>query len=162
MSFTMSMVIDGKAHGPECDKTMYGSLAAANVLCTCDPPSAKQQVAMLKTTGTISCTLAPGPIGRQIRVESGRGQTPVGRLATPDPLDAVIDGITLRTLLECDQQAQREGAHTWQAGSRRLFTPAQRNRVSCYWSAQLRAKVAASTAARKAREPSVVVDLEDW
>lgn len=32
VEFRNEVFIDGKAHGPECDKTMYGSLAAANVL----------------------------------------------------------------------------------------------------------------------------------
>ena len=78
-----------------------------------------------------------------------------------DPLDAVIDGVTLRELVrvnllaECDNDAAMI--------KRAMRTPAQRAAVSAHWSAQLRAKVAASEAERKRREPSVVigVDAED-
>lgn len=74
-----------------------------------------------------------------------------------DPLDIEYDGASLRGLLVSDEAARHD---------RNIFaqthrTPAQRAAVSAHWSAQLRAKVAASATADKAREPSVVVELED-
>lgn len=85
----------------------------------------------------------------------------VRRVAEPpksvDPLDVEYDGSPLRNLLRIDGEAQREYGGLGRTG----FSATQRAAVSAYWSAQLRAKVAASAAADKAREPSVVVDLED-
>jgi len=80
---------------------------------------------------------------------------------TIDPLDVEYDGSTLRKLLEWDTAIRREDAWT-REGPGRGFTPAQRDAVSAHWAEQLRAKVAASAEADKARETSVVVDLEDW
>lgn len=78
----------------------------------------------------------------------------------PDPFDAVIDGVTLRTLLDGDEFNRRETSSHWRA---KRMTPAQRAAVSAHWSAQLRAKVAASEAERQGRAPSMVVehDTED-
>jgi len=89
--------------------------------------------------------------------------TPVESLRrTTDPLAAVTDGWTLRDLLTAYENAQREGTGLMMAGGVRAFTPAQRAAVSARWSAELRAKVAASTAADKERERTrVVVDQED-
>lgn len=74
-----------------------------------------------------------------------------------DPLDVVCDGYTLRDLLGWDEAFRRSDA----IRVKRWLTPTQRAAVSAHWSADLRAKVAASTAADKAREPSVMIDPED-
>ena len=75
-----------------------------------------------------------------------------------DPLDAVIDGVMLRTLLDVDCDNRMDKPHP-QAFR---LSPAQRSAVSAHWSAELRAKVAASTAADREREARrVLVDLED-
>ncbi len=57
-----------------------------------------------------------------------------------DPLDVNYDGVTLRVLLIHDERARRDrnGDHP------NLATPAQRAAISAHWSAELRAKVAAS------------------
>lgn len=81
----------------------------------------------------------------------------IDRPAPIDPLDVEYEGLTLRELLVIDEVNHME----WTTKPGRL-TPAQRAAVSAHWSAELRAKVAASTAADKARETSVVVDMEDW
>lgn len=74
-------------------------------------------------------------------------------VTSPDPLDVVIDGDPLRHLLACDELSRREGYR---------FSPslAQRAAVSAHWSAELRLKVAASDAARKEREVTVVIGLD--
>lgn len=61
--------------------------------------------------------------------------------ATPDQLDAVIDGMRLGWLIKVDENASREGRNMVS----RRFTPAQRAAVSAHWSAQLRAKVLATS-----------------
>jgi len=82
-----------------------------------------------------------------------------------DPLYVEYDGIPLGTLLHIDIDGRQDmrtakaWGHTW--------TPAQRAAVSTHWSAQLRAKVAASDAGRKSREVSVLCqgdydDEEPW
>jgi hypothetical protein len=95
-----------------------------------------------------------------------------------DPLDVEYDGISLRLLLEWDEQDRAESPsrncgicsltfaeHVWNPGRTcEAFamgsTEAQRAAVSAHWSAQLRAKVQASEDARKAREPSVVAEVD--
>lgn len=82
----------------------------------------------------------------------------------PDPLDKMVDGWPLRQLLHMDERA-RHGENVISRESRRAFTPAQREAVSAHWSAQLRAKVAASDAAAKSRDRNQVVleaDPEDF
>ncbi len=74
----------------------------------------------------------------------------------PDPLDAVIDGVPLRTLLQDDGLRRRENRAAM--ARCRVATPAQRAAVSAHWSAELRAKVAAS--AERDRN-QVRVDLQD-
>lgn len=71
----------------------------------------------------------------------------------PDPLDTKYDGVTLRTLLDGDAfNRQEQGGAVWRA---KPMTPVQRAAVSAHWSAELRAKLAAS----KERERlQVVVD----
>lgn len=86
--------------------------------------------------------------------------------APPDPLDVKIDGVTLRMLLYRDSVRRRkefiDTEYEHDPGLRQL-TPAQRAAVSAHWSAQLRAKVAASDVAEAERERNrVVVDMEDW
>ena len=76
-----------------------------------------------------------------------------------DPLDAVIDGQKLRWLLSIDEQSRRE-TNTAAGVVVLIFTPAQRAAVSAHWSAQLRAKVAASEAERRARAPSVMMSID--
>lgn len=91
--------------------------------------------------GLLDVTIAPGTIRHIER-------------APTDPLDAVIDGVTLRDLVRRDEIIQRGEAPEY----RRDWTPAQRAAVSAHWSAELRAKVAASKERERTR---VVVDLED-
>lgn len=84
-----------------------------------------------------------------------------------DPLDVECGGISLRQLNHLDQQGRDIEA----MGGRPTcfpFTSAQRAAISAHWSAQLRAKVAASTAAEVQRErgriacdPREPLDLED-
>jgi len=77
-----------------------------------------------------------------------------------NPLDRLIDGWTLRSLVNVDASARRENVTAQVARS--CFTPAQRAAVSAHWSAELRAKVEASRKADAERERlRVVVDLED-
>lgn len=70
-----------------------------------------------------------------------------------DPLDTKYDGVTLRTLIDGDAfNRQEQGGAMWRA---KPMTPVQRAAVSAHWSAELRAKLAAS----KERERlQVVVD----
>lgn len=71
-----------------------------------------------------------------------------GESTTPkpiDPLDVEYDGVKLRTLLDGDAFNRQERARgVWNV---RAMSPVQRAAVSAHWSAQLRAKVAASKAA---------------
>jgi len=76
-----------------------------------------------------------------------------------DPLDAMIDGQKLRCLLSIDERSRRE-TNTAAGVVVSIFTPAQRAAVSAHWSAQLRAKVAASEAERRARAPSVMMSID--
>lgn len=79
--------------------------------------------------------------------------------AMPDPLDQVIDGQTLRYLIQADQGMQRHDCDVW----RTWFTPAQRQAVSAYWSAQLRAKVEAKRKDDEAAAVSVrYCEVEPW
>jgi hypothetical protein len=81
----------------------------------------------------------------------------------PDPLDKMVEGHPLRWLLGIDERARRENVISQVV--RVNLSPAQREAVSTYWSAQLRAKVAASDAAAKERDRRQVVleaDPEDW
>jgi hypothetical protein len=84
---------------------------------------------------------------------------PSKTLAPIDPLDVIVDGISLRILLIQDERGRQERGAYWrhEAG---CWTPAQRAAVSAHWSAQLRAKVAAGAAADKARSPSVMMPLD--
>lgn len=80
---------------------------------------------------------------------------------TIGPLDETIDGVSLHELLDKDSRARQEVLRPLP------FTPAQRAAVSAYWSAQLRAKVAASAKADAERERNRVViehdvDDEPW
>lgn len=81
-----------------------------------------------------------------------------GVIGEIDPLDVEYDGVTMRQLLGLR-------GLTDQHGYANRFTPAQRAAISAHWSADLRAKGAASTAADLERERNRVrVDLEyeDW
>jgi hypothetical protein len=82
-----------------------------------------------------------------------------------DPLAVEYDGVLLRTLLDGDAfNRQEQGRGRWNA---KAMTPNQRAAVSAHWSAQLRAKIAASAAAEVQRErgrvacdPREPLDLE--
>lgn len=76
-----------------------------------------------------------------------------------DPLDVVIDGVTLRDLVWIYGINQREVAHPPEiySSGRNILTPDQRKAVSAYWSAQLRTRVAASAAADAERNRLQVV-----
>jgi hypothetical protein len=86
------------------------------------------------------------------------------RPTEPPPDQVIIDDISLQVLLECDEIARRESESNWRNGSQRTWTPAQRAAVSAHHSAQLRAKVAASDAERKASATTVRVQIEvdEW
>lgn len=93
---------------------------------------------------------------RMVTVDIKTGKASPGPIvAVIDPLDVEVDGNTLRECLVLDEIMRRD----WYGG--RALTTAQRSAVSAHWSAQLRAKIADGAAADKARETSVVVDLED-
>lgn len=65
----------------------------------------------------------------------------------------------LSALLGCDEMNRREqSTPVATPATRRRFTPAQRAAVSAHWSAELRAKVAASAECDRDR---VLVDLQD-
>lgn len=65
------------------------------------------------------------------------------------------DGLTVEQCLEHFQRWMREGGN-------RALTPSQLTAARELWSAQLRVKVEASESERKRREPSVIVDIEDY
>lgn len=84
---------------------------------------------------------------------------------TVAPLDVKYDGMTLRELVRIDEVRQRGELPPYEF---KLFTVTQREAISAHWSAQLRAKVAASAAAevqrdrgRVACDPRDPIDLED-
>jgi hypothetical protein len=73
-----------------------------------------------------------------------------------DPLDVVIDGLTLRELLTCDEIQRLE----YTTHPRPSWTPAQRAAVSAHWSAQLRAKIEASKV-KERNQVMMPLDAED-
>jgi hypothetical protein len=81
----------------------------------------------------------------------GRVETEVARD------DVTYDGTPLGILLDMDRERRQEIG----VAMRFTFTAIQRDAVSAYHSDRLRAKLKASAAADKARETSVVVDMED-
>lgn len=91
------------------------------------------------------------------------GLRPRDPAATPkpvDPLDVEHAGVKLRTLLEVDERARRGEIPAGHLRHNHL-TPAQRAAVSAHWSAELRAKVAASKADDEACALSVYCQ-GDW
>lgn len=94
----------------------------------------------------------------------GIGPTIQGTFYIPpdpvDPLDVKHDGVTLRELLRVNERECRDGK--LDGGPMLPLTPVQRAAVSAHWSAELRAKIAASEAADAARRPSAVVEVDDW
>jgi hypothetical protein len=70
------------------------------------------------------------------------------------PIDACVDNVQLRELLVLDAERRREGL----LARSRHITPKQRAAISAHWSAELRAKVAASRAAAAELQLRVVVD----
>lgn len=88
--------------------------------------------------------------------------TPAPAAPTADPLDTLYDCETLRSLLALDE-ANRRGENLKEVNGERqlwLLTAAQREAVSAYWSAQLRARVAESDAASRLTV-MVEIDPED-
>ncbi len=81
------------------------------------------------------------------------------------PLDVEYDGVKLRTLIDGDAfNRQEQGRGVWKA---KAMTFDQRAAVSAHWSAQLRARIAASKSAEVQRErdritcdPRDTLDLE--
>jgi hypothetical protein len=108
---------------------------------------------------TRACTCAPGTADAQLiggglfRCDACAGQRRV------HPLDEMVDGQRVRDLLTRDEMERREKMS--RPGPYIPWMPDQRAAVSRWWSAQLRAKVAASDAERRARAPSVVVEMQD-
>jgi hypothetical protein len=95
----------------------------------------------------------PG-VGLRPQREPMRDEMIKERHTEPDPLDVMYDGYTLRHLLGWDEAFRRRDA----LPVKRWLTPAQRAAISAHWSAQLRAKIAASTERERNR---VRVDLQD-
>lgn len=115
------------------------------------PPLHPETIAALDRLKERAYACLGVPQGSPPRCACGDDHPP-GRTAQTDPLDVVYDGATLRTLIAqnaCD--SQEAGPPLF------LLSPAQRAAVSAHWSAQLRAKVAAS---REAERNRVLVDLE--
>lgn len=118
-----------------------------------------RDAAVPKTTG---CNVCGGTLYFSARQRGDGLCNPCSRLdsqpaaptAPADPLDAVIDGVTLRYLLEVDRDNRAETPHLCMF----QLSQAQRAAVSAHWSAELRAKVAASKERERTR---VVVDMED-
>lgn len=91
-------------------------------------------------------------------------ETPWLRVDGPqsDPLDTKYDGVTLRDLLVVDEARRREqdiGPIPWRNVDPWTWTPAQRVAVSDHWSAQLRAKLAAS---KERERVQVVLEDDTW
>jgi len=78
-----------------------------------------------------------------ISTEEAKALLEVPEVPAADPLDAVIDGVTLRALLAYDECDRRE---TMSTIVQRNHTPAQRAAVSAHWSAELRLRVKADAA----------------
>lgn len=90
------------------------------------------------------------------------GEIVFAHAAPVDPLDVEHEGVMLRQLLSHDEMWRKdEWPDAWVAAGRNKLTPAQRAAVSAHWSAELRAKVAASAEDDKARRPSVMVEVDD-
>jgi transposase len=92
----------------------------------------------------------PG-VGLRPQREPMRDEMIKERYAEPGPLDVEYDGVRLRDLLNAQRQHD-------QGGYRVTLTAEQRAAISAYWSADLRAKIAASTERERNR---VRVDLQD-
>lgn len=111
--------------------------------------------------GIVPCTVCGERWGRHYGFACDPKCDPIARPATVDPLDAVIDGCSLRELLRADESNRREFALATSVGPVRVrasITPAQRAAISAHWSAELRAKVAA---AKERDRNEVRVDLQD-
>ncbi len=70
---------------------------------------------------------------------------PVNVWSIIDPLDVEYDGVTLRRLLEMDENRRTERIPGV------ILSPGQRAAISAHWSAELRAKIATSKAAERRR-----------
>lgn len=112
---------------------------------------------------------APGPIGcAHGDDDDDELQDAMERVALPsedpweqDPMDALYDGVTLRVLLECDDAARREAGPHWRNGSQRTWTAPQREAVSAYHSAVLRARISAANERERLSVTYCEVDAED-
>lgn len=116
------------------------------------PPLHPETIAALERLKERAYACLGVPQGSPPRCACGDDHPP-GKPAQTDPLDVKYDRFTLRDLLVKDATL-REDRPTM---LRLPLTPAQRAAVSAHWSAQLRAKVAAS---REAERNRVRVDLE--
>lgn len=96
---------------------------------------------------------------RSLFYHESRARRPQVAEPRRDPLDVKHDGQPLRRLLELDALARRENVTARLA--RCAFTAGQRAAIAAHWSAELRAKVAATRAADKAREVSVYCEVDD-
>lgn len=112
-----------------------------------------------------ACDRCGNPTSRGLEAWAARHAECSPQLSTIDPLDVKYDGMTLRELVRIDEVRQRGELPP---NEFKLFTAIQRAAISGHWSAQLRAKVAASAAAevqrdrgRVACDPRDPIDLED-
>lgn len=141
------------------------------VVCGCGPRSARYLLQCIRLDAAEMARKLALPITvvirRQVRTDAGvsfveyidhafreEGPWHGVTISPPDPMDEVIDGLTLRQILVCRELADQEGLLS-------NLTPAQRAAVSAHWSAQLRAKVEASRKADGEREASVRYCEED-
>lgn len=84
----------------------------------------------------------------EFRYKSTWSDTPI------DLLDVEYDGVTLRVLLACDEGQRRYEA----TGAQYKPTPLQRSAISAHWSAELRAKVAAS---KECEHRQVTIEVDE-
>lgn len=126
----------------------------------CDDPSAPVVDGSLGEAGRASLKHGPGGRGGSGPCDPDCWKCALENAAR-DPLDVKHDGVTLRVLLVCDESNRREFGVATSFGPipvRASLTPAQRAAISAHWSAELRAKVAASAERDHNR---VLVDLQD-
>lgn len=94
---------------------------------------------------------------KELAIEAGYKESDITKLGgLVDPLDVKYDGVKLSGLLNVDRM-RRMDHNGYLVRARGELTPAQRAAASAHWSAQLRAKVAAS----KAAERNVVTYCEE-
>lgn len=156
--------------------TLYDTTVSPGVIRAC--PAAAESRKIDTSAGPISVTADPTLKPDEMRMVAAsriedcvpcptcgkRGACDMTRHAIREargPLDVKYDDVTLCDLLVLDERLRRgestmRGPFDYQ--SPRSLTAVQRAAVSAHWSAQLRAKVAASKEAERRR---VVLDTED-